>query len=72
MSFFNFVNSLDLPKKFSSEIRDVVRDCIHVHGYDQGPVKVRVAEEFQEVGVRITGEFVTFALKQEDMETFKF
>jgi hypothetical protein len=41
----------------------MIRHLVHVHSYDQRPVKMSVTEKLERMSIRVSWEFVTLALE---------
>lgn len=48
----------------------MVRDLIHIHGYDKRPVKVCIAEKLQYMRVWVSWELEPLAFKQQNMHAY--
>lgn len=69
LSFLSFVYFKDFLKIVQFEVCKMIGLYIHVHGNDQGTIKVSVAKQLQEMSIRIPRKFISFAFKEQDMET---
>ena len=68
LALLPLVYSCHLPEVIQSEASEVVRDLVHVHSDHKWTVEVCVAEELQEMRVRVARELEALALEQQDVQ----
>ena len=68
VSLLSLVDAQHLGNELLLEVYQVVRLVVHVHGDHKRSIEMSVAENLDEVGVRVSGKLVPLALQQQNLD----